>query len=71
MTTRYVYKSDCCEHEYIEQRDENQDQIITICNDCRIGNYVLVSETLIPEIQIEIEENTEEEVVQNPPPQEL
>lgn len=70
MTTRYEYKSDCCEHDYVEQRDESQPQIITVCNDCRAGNYVLVSETFIPEIQIQNEEIVEEEVIQNLPPQE-
>jgi hypothetical protein len=42
---KYKYKSACCEHEYLEIRQENEPLFYPICNKCGIGDYQLISET--------------------------
>lgn len=47
MTTKYFYKSECCGHEYVEQRDENEPQYFTVCNVCGNADYELTSSEII------------------------
>ena len=42
MAIRYFYVCNVCQHEYMEQRKNDMNQIMTICNGCRIGTYVEV-----------------------------
>jgi hypothetical protein len=45
MAIRYEYSSDCCNHFYVETRDENDAQVMTKCNVCGQGEYVLTAQT--------------------------
>lgn len=45
MTTRYEYKSTCCNTDYSETRNESDPQIYTTCVQCGQGTYELINET--------------------------
>ena len=45
MATKYEYNSDCCNHFYIEIRNPEDKQVMTKCNSCGQGNYVLTIQT--------------------------
>jgi len=47
MTVKYEYKSDCCGHNYVEQRAAEEPMFFPTCNVCKIGTYELVNETVI------------------------
>ena len=47
MAIRYEYNSECCNHFYIETRNENEPQIVSKCNVCAQGDYILVTQTEI------------------------
>jgi len=47
MTVKYTYKSDCCEHEYIEQRGADEPMFFPTCNKCYQGDYILIDEEVI------------------------
>ena len=50
MAIRYEYNSECCNHFYIETRNENEAQINPKCNVCAKGDYILVTQTEIETI---------------------
>jgi hypothetical protein len=50
MATKYEYNSECCNHFYIETRNENELQINLKCNVCAQGDYILVTQTEIETI---------------------
>ena len=51
MTIRYKYICNTCEHNYIEQRGNDEpNPYFTICHSCGIGNYEETNkEVLAPE----------------------
>ena len=44
MAIRYEYKSTCCNHLYMETRNAEDQQVVTKCNVCGQGEYVLSAE---------------------------
>lgn len=50
MAIRYEYSSQCCNHFYIETRNNGEQQINTKCNVCAQGEYVLITQTEIETI---------------------
>ena len=44
MTTRYEYKSTCCNTSYMETRNESDPQVFATCVQCGQGKYELVNE---------------------------
>jgi len=50
MAIKYEYNSECCNHFYIETRNENESQINLKCNVCVQGDYILVTQTEIETI---------------------
>jgi len=61
MTIKFEYKSICCGHEYIEQREKNRPMIFSICNKCGNDNYELIKETILAN---EIEVVPHEEIIE-------
>jgi len=51
MAIRYEYKSECCGHEYVEQRAEGESAFFTKCNKCSNGDYILVTETKLADAE--------------------
>ena len=49
MTVKYEYKSDCCGHEYTEQRAAEEPMFFPTCNACGQGPYQIVVETVLSE----------------------
>ena len=47
MTVKYEYKSQCCGHEYSEQRAVNEPMFFPTCNNCGNANYELVKEIVL------------------------
>jgi len=45
MAIKYEYSSDCCNHFYIEIRNPEDQQVMTKCNICGQGDYVLTAQT--------------------------
>lgn len=45
MAIKYEYKSECCNHYYIEVRNPEDNQVVTKCNICGQGQYNLIAET--------------------------
>ena len=41
---RYYYKCPNCAHTYLEQRTSDEQQYISVCNSCGLGNYILIDE---------------------------
>ena len=53
MTVKYEYKSDCCGHEYTEQRAAEEPMFFPTCNACGQGPYQIVverNEAVVPEV---------------------
>ena len=50
MAIRYEYNSPCCGHFYVETRNENDAQVMTKCNVCGQGEYVLTAQSEIESI---------------------
>jgi len=44
MAIRYEYNSTCCGHLYMETRNPQDQQVVTKCNSCGQGEYVLSAE---------------------------
>jgi hypothetical protein len=63
MAIRYEYSSTCCSHYYIETRNNNDAQIIIICNVCGQGEYVETSRTEFETIAEPVYQASEEQVV--------
>jgi hypothetical protein len=49
MAIKYEYNSDCCNHFYIEIRNAEDNQVVTKCNICGQGDYVLTAQTVLEE----------------------
>lgn len=47
MSIKYEYKSKCCGHEYVEQREPNEPMYFPTCNKCGNDDYELVKETRV------------------------
>lgn len=45
MAIKYEYNSECCNHYYIETRNQEDAQVVTKCNMCGSGDYVLTAQT--------------------------
>ena len=50
MAIRYEYNSTCCNHLYMETRSADQEQIVTQCNVCKQGEYVLTNEVVLEDL---------------------
>jgi len=50
MAIKYEYNSTCCNHFYVEIRNESDAQVMTKCNICGQGEYTLTSETQLEDI---------------------
>lgn len=50
MPIRYEYNSDCCGHLYMETRKLSDAQVITTCNVCGQGEYVLANEVILEDV---------------------
>ena len=50
MAIRYEYKSPCCNHLYIETRNAEDSQVVTKCNICGQGDYVLTAQSELEEL---------------------
>jgi len=45
VAIKYEYNSECCNHFYIEIRNKQDSQVVTKCNICGQGDYVLTAQT--------------------------
>jgi hypothetical protein len=52
MPIRYEYNSTCCGHLYMETRMINDAQVITKCNVCAQGDYVLSNEVVLEDVPV-------------------
>ena len=50
MAIKYEYNSPCCNHFYVEIRNESDAQVMTKCNVCGQGEYVLTAQSEIESI---------------------
>ena len=67
MAIKYEYNSDCCNHFYIETRNESDAQVMTKCNVCGQGEYVLTAQSeieSIPEPIYQVIEETTDTITQ-------
>ena len=53
MAIRYEYSSECCSHFYVETRRDTDAQVVTKCNVCGQGEYVLSAETDLDVLPVE------------------
>jgi hypothetical protein len=63
MTIRYEYSSNCCNHFYIETRNNDDAQVVTKCNVCGQGEYVETSRTEFETIAEPVYQASEGQVV--------
>ena len=63
MSIKYEYSSECCNHYYIETRNNNDAQIVTKCNVCGQGEYIETNQTEIETIPQPVYQASEEQVV--------
>jgi hypothetical protein len=54
MAIKYEYSSNCCNHFYTEIRNPEDNQVMTKCNVCGQGNYVLTAQTEIESIAVPV-----------------
>lgn len=52
MPIRYEYNSTCCGHLYMETRMINDAQVVTKCNVCAQGDYVLSNEVVLEDVPV-------------------
>lgn len=64
MAIRYEYNSTCCNHFYIETRNEEDAQIVSLCNACGQGEYEVTSKTFIEAIQEPVVVYIEEPIIE-------
>ena len=50
MPIRYEYNSTCCNHFYMETRKPSDAQVVTKCNVCAQGEYVLSNEVVLEDV---------------------
>ena len=60
MAIKYEYNSPCCNHFYVETRNESDAQVMTKCNVCGQGEYVLTAQSEIESISEPIYQVIEE-----------
>jgi len=53
MAIKYEYNSTCCSHYYIETRNAEDAQVVTKCNVCGQGEYVLTAQTDLDNLPVE------------------
>ena len=53
MAIKYEYNSTCCSHFYIETRNADDAQVVTKCNVCGQGEYVLTAQTKLDALPVE------------------
>ena len=46
---RSSYVSECCGHEYVEQRAKDEPMYFPTCNACGNDDYKLITETILSE----------------------
>ena len=63
MPIRYEYKSTCCGHFYMETRMINDAQVVTKCNVCAQGDYVLSNEVVLENVPVPVYQAVEELIV--------
>ena len=63
MSIKYEYSSECCNHYYVETRNNNDAQIVTKCNVCGQGEYVETNQTEIETIPQPVYQDSNEQVV--------
>ena len=51
MAIKYKYQSTCCNTEYIETRNETDPMIYSTCVQCGQGQYDLIMETKLENVQ--------------------
>ena len=71
MAIKYEYNSDCCNHFYIETRNESDNQVMTKCNNCGQGDYVETNRTEIESIAEPVYQVAAQEEVTNLPLEDL
>lgn len=64
MPIRYEYNSDCCGHLYMETRRATDNQVITKCNVCGQGEYVLSNEVVLEDMPEPVYQAPAEDVVE-------
>lgn len=69
MPIRYEYNSTCCNHFYMETRKPSDAQVVTKCNVCGQGEYVLTAQNEIESIsesiyQVAVEAQVEDIAVE-------
>jgi hypothetical protein len=63
MAIKYEYSSECCNHYYIETRNNDDAQVMTKCNVCGQGEYVETSRTEFETIAEPVYQASEEQIV--------
>jgi hypothetical protein len=63
MAIKYEYSSECCNHYYIETRNNDDAQVMTKCNICGQGEYVETNQTEIETIPQPVYQDSSEQVV--------
>ena len=63
MPIRYEYNSTCCGHLYMETRMINDAQVVTKCNVCAQGDYVLSNEVVLEDVPVPVYQAVEETIV--------
>lgn len=63
MAIKYEYSSECCNHYYIETRNNDDAQVMTKCNICGQGEYVETNQTEIETIPQPVYQTSEEQTV--------
>lgn len=63
MPIRYEYNSTCCGHLYMETRMINDAQVVTKCNICTQGDYVLSNEVVLENVPVPVYQAVEELIV--------
>jgi hypothetical protein len=63
MSIKYEYSSECCNHYYVETRNNDDAQVMTKCNICGQGEYVETNQTEIETIPQPVYQASEEQVV--------
>jgi len=53
MAIKYEYNSPCCGHFYVEVRNLEDAQVVTKCNVCSQGEYILMSQTELENLPVE------------------
>jgi len=63
MAIKYEYSSQCCNHYYIETRNDNDAQVMTKCNICGQGEYVKTRQIEIETIPQPVYQASEDQIV--------